>query len=252
MRFKPRALHVFGGFAVIVIALIVFQMGEYVALGRFERQLPQRMQTLQKLLGSEGGSQDRTDSAVEWQRLEELRTSREEQRNTLQLLTSIAIMLATLVVAWATYKYVGLTHEIVLNSRSELAHALERDKTVERQTRRLLVALARRLRSEALSLPESIETIHTMPGLPWVDKDLQDLELFASSRGVEETKYASTAVSNLRWIANKLEELEKAPSTDRPQLRRLGATDWVAKRSAAIEELSALLSKCAPLEAFYA
>ncbi len=156
--------------------------------------------------------------------------------------------IATVVLVVLTGVYVTITRQIALASREQVRlHADARD-AMERQDRRSLAALAKRLREAVDGLPYPAIQIGTIVQrvVLWTDDDLKDLDTLARAIEGADMAAAAQAVESLRYLGHVVEEIRTAekgqgwnPNSIRPQ-------DWATKIAVARTALDRLQEEPAP------
>lgn len=168
----------------------------------------------------------------------------------IQVLTSVAALLITLVLALLTHQYVRLTRDLSKASLEQVSMMRDQYSVARRQQALALVALCQRLRIPLDALDPTSASFKQLKNLSQLGaSDIQDVGSFAQSLNEEAVLIAGKATSALRvllklhervrlipdvvgWIADKSEAAEYLEARDAAP-RRLADLEAVARRVAA-------------------
>jgi hypothetical protein len=207
----------------------------------------QRRAALETLLRVERPQEPWVKATLVYRDLEERQLASQELRSRINLYSTILMALVTIVLVWATLRYVELTHELVESSKAQLEHSLAREEASRRQEVRNLELLCRRLAAAIAALPKTTDkmTERVMrEAAIWDGQDLHDLESLATALDSTEGAHAIQTVNNLRWVGERVHMVKTTPPIQGVRWDKFPWPEWAQKLTEAEENLRALITAC--------
>jgi hypothetical protein len=207
------------------------------------RSFVSRRAALQELLESEGMPQPRIAATIAYRDLEERQLAVEDFKGTVSLSASLMMLFATIVLVWATWRYVGLTYELVENNKRQLHHILEREQAARRQGARTLNQVCHRLRAALTELPhgsnDQMDRKMRQAAI-WSERDYHDMELLATEIGQPVGVQLGQLLNDLRWIEGRIDWVRNTPEAIGVRWGSFPWQDWLTRLTTAEEQLRLL------------
>lgn len=244
MRFRPSAI--FAAFAPFIL-LLVIAVPLWHEHTQGDSLFKQRRAALETLLRVERPQEPWVKASLAYRDLEERQLASQELRSRINLYSAILMALVTIVLVWATLKYVELTHELVESSKAQLQHSLAREEASRRQEIRNLELLCRRLLAAISVLPK---TANENPdrlmreAAVWDGEDLRDLESLVTALDAKESAQAAQTVNNLRWIGERVHMVKTTPVIQGVRWNRFPWSEWGQRITETEGSLNLLITAC--------
>ncbi len=149
-------------------------------------------------------------------------------------LYSFITMLATVVVAWATVKYVRLTHELVKQGEN-------RDMAAQRQEARILYATCQRLSEILEELPTEVNQGQIKRVAMWESQEIEYLTLTVPRF---DGANATLVVNDLRWLKDRVDEMMAGKNTVGGVNSPFSTEEWAMKLVGGRVQVKNLMESC--------
>lgn len=243
-RFRPSSI--FAAFAplILLLVLVVPLWHEHT---QGDALFQQRRAALEALLRVERPQEPWVKATLAYRDLEERQLASQELRSRINLYSTILMALVTIVLVWATLKYVELTHELVESSKAQLQHSLAREEASRRQEVRNLELLCHRLAAAIAALPKTMDKVTDRvlrEAAIWDGEDLHDLESLATALDASEGAHAARTVNNLRWIGERVHVVKTTPPIQGVRWDKFPWPEWAQRLTEAEESVKVLIVAC--------
>ncbi len=208
----------------------------------------QRREALENLLRVERPQEPWIKATLAYRDLEERQLASQELRSRITLYSTIVMTLVTIVLVWATWRYVELTSNLVKNSERQLTHIIEREQAARIGKIRSLQILCQQLLTSLEVFPaDAVHYGQTLP--PWNDQNVAMLKISLyelwSFLGIP-ADAGVKVVDNLQWVA-EARRLQSTPgdrSTARQEYDMYYGPKLQAKLSEIRQGLQSLVASC--------
>lgn len=243
-RFRPS--NIFAALAPLIL-LLVIAVPLWHEHTQGDALFQQRRAALEALLRVERPQEPWVKATLAYRDLEERQLASQELRSRINLYSTVLMALVTIVLVWATLRYVELTHELVESSKAQLQHSLAREEASRRQEVRNLELLCRRLAAAIAALPKTMDKMTERvlrEAAIWDGEDLHDLESLATALDSTEGAHAIRTVNNLRWVGERVHMVKTTPPIQGVRWDKFPWPEWAQKLTEVEESVRVLITAC--------